>query len=99
MKILFTKDAFESLDSILHFYSEKVSEKKLSQIIENIFNRIEILVDFPHAGQIEEVLKSLNKGHRRIIAGNYKIIYRIENNIIYITDIFDTRQNTSKMKK
>jgi len=31
-------------------------------------------------------LAKLQKGHRRIIEGNFKIIYRIEDEVIYITD-------------
>ena len=47
---------------------------------------------------MEEYLRHLNLGHRRIVTDHYKIIYRIEDQVIYITDIFDTRQNPGKMK-
>jgi len=33
-----------------------------------------------------------------IVKGNYKIIYSVTNQYIYITDIFDTRQNPEKMR-
>jgi mRNA-degrading endonuclease RelE of RelBE toxin-antitoxin system len=35
--------------------------------------------------------------HRRLIVGNYKIIYLIEDDVVYISDIFDTRQDPKKM--
>lgn len=47
---------------------------------------------------LEECLQHLGKLHRRIIEGNYKIIYRVEGENIYITDIFDSRQNPDKMR-
>jgi hypothetical protein len=47
----------------------------------------------------EENLKDLKQGHRYIIQGNYKIIYRIIGDEIFITDIFDWRQNPTKMKR
>jgi len=40
----------------------------------------------------------LKEGHRRIIEGHFKIVYKIERDIIYITDFFDTRQDTGKIK-
>ena len=49
-------------------------------------------------GQREEYLEHLGQSHRRIIEGNYKIIYRIDGDMIYVTDIFDTRQDPGKMK-
>lgn len=52
----------------------------------------------PYKGQLESYLEHLNLSHRRIIEGNYKIIYRVDSNTIFITDIFDSRQDPSKMK-
>jgi plasmid stabilization system protein ParE len=52
----------------------------------------------PYIGQQEEYLEHLGKDHRRLIEGNYKIIYRVQGEDIYITDIFDSRQDPSKMK-
>jgi toxin ParE1/3/4 len=48
---------------------------------------------------VEENLADLKQGHRYIVEGNYKIIYRLIDNEIYITDIFDCRQNPTKMKR
>jgi len=36
--------------------------------------------------------------YRRLVEGHYKIIYRIEDEYIYITDIFDSCQDPDKMK-
>ena len=39
----------------------------------------------------------VNQEYRYLVSGNYKIIYKVSENIIVINDIFDTRQNTIKM--
>ncbi len=44
-------------------------------------------------GAIEALLAELGLEHRYIVEGNFKIIYRIAEETIYITDIFDTRRN------
>lgn len=52
----------------------------------------------PNKGQRGEYLQHLNQAHRKIIEGHVKIIYKVENNTIYITDFFDPRQDPAKMK-
>jgi hypothetical protein len=37
-------------------------------------------------------------GHRRLVESHYKIIYRVVGEYIYVTDIFDSRQDPDKMK-
>jgi hypothetical protein len=49
-------------------------------------------------GQEEELLKHLNQGHRYLISNHNKIIYKVENNIAYITHVFDTRQDPQEFK-
>ena len=56
------------------------------------------LLTHPRMGQKEEYLEHLGQSHRRIIENHYKIIYRVEGEIIYVTDIFDSRQDPAKMK-
>jgi hypothetical protein len=48
---------------------------------------------------LEEYLDHLGQAHRRVIEGNYKIIYKVTDDAIIVTDVFDTRQNPSKMKE
>jgi plasmid stabilization system protein ParE len=98
MKILYTAHAIESLHEALDFIAPEVSHKKLSEIRCRILDKADTLVAQPLKGQIEPHLEHLNLEHRRLIEGNYKIIYRIEGSFIYVTDIFDSRQDPSKMK-
>lgn len=60
--------------------------------------RIKILKDYKELGPIDEHLKSLNLDHRKLTEENYKIVYRIDKNVIYITDIFDSQQDPDKQK-
>jgi plasmid stabilization system protein ParE len=98
MKLFYTEQAIESLQECLDFLLPEVSLEKRLQIRDKILAKAEKLLSKPRMGQKEEYLEHLGQFHRRIIEGNYKIIYRIAGEIIYITDIFDTRQDASKMK-
>ena len=95
-EVVWTLPALEELDLIHQYYSLK-SEISADTIIENIIDRAGQLQAFPLSGQEEEILKRIKKGHRYIVEGNYKIIYRISGSIVYVTDVFDARQNPKKI--
>lgn len=98
MKVIITETAIESLEQSLKFLSPKLSKDKLETLALNLIKVSESISKNPLIGQVEYYLEDLNKGHRRLIEGHYKIIYRIDKKTIYITDIFDTRQEPKKMK-
>jgi toxin ParE1/3/4 len=98
MKLVYTEQAIESLKEALEFIAPKVSDKKLAQIRNQILDAADTLLLQPLKGQKEPYLAHLELGHRRLIEGNYKIIYRVVGDYIYITDIFDARQDPDKMK-
>jgi plasmid stabilization system protein ParE len=97
-KVFITDYAKMQLKSIYNYYKNRVSIETAKQINVKILSEIKYLAKNPLMFQIEEDLAELNLSHRRIVADNYKIIYRFEAEIVYITDIFDTRQNPDKIK-
>jgi toxin ParE1/3/4 len=97
MKLVFTNQALNSLHECLDFFPPEVPADTVNRIRDRILMKAEALLDNPHMGQREEYLEHFGKEHRRIVEGNYKIIYRVEGETIYITDIFDSRQDPSKM--
>ncbi len=98
MKILYTEQALFSLEEALNFIAPRTSHKKLIEIRDAILDAADTLLTQPLQGQTEPYLEHLNLGHRRLVVSHYKIIYRIIGEYIYITDIFDTRQDPDKMK-
>ena len=98
MKVLWTKSALASLHGIYRYYKENVSITIACKIRDNILASVSQLEKHSLIGQIEELLEDMEGGHRYIVKDNYKIIYKIQTNTIYITDIFDTRQNPDKIK-
>jgi plasmid stabilization system protein ParE len=74
-------------------------EKIANKIKKSIFTATKPIIRQPFIGAVEENLTDLKEDHRYLGEGNYKIIYRLIDNEIYITDIFDCRQNPTKMKR
>jgi len=97
MKVIFTPFAQKALDGVYAYYQRKGLGKSGRKIRAAIIRKAMILRDYPYAGQIEEFLLEENKGHRHLMESNYKVIYRIIGQVVYITDIFDTRQGPEKM--
>jgi len=97
MKIIWTDFAIENLKDIFDYYSNKANKKVAHKIRKQILASTKQLINNAKSGQIELNLKKLNQNHRYIVCGNYKVIYKIQNNKIIINDIFDGRQNPIKM--
>lgn len=100
MKVIYTDQSIESLEESLYFSINELglSPEKAALLRVKLFNRADSLGLNPNKGQREDFLKHLEEDHRRIIEGHFKIIYKVENGSIYITDFFDSRQNPEKMK-
>ncbi|UOB17063.1 type II toxin-antitoxin system RelE/ParE family toxin [Abyssalbus ytuae] len=98
MKLIYTNQAIISLEEALEFIAPKVTHEKLIEIRDKILDAADTLIEQPLQGQTEPYLEHLGLKHRRIIESHYKIIYRIIGECIYITDIFDSRQDPGTMK-
>ncbi len=84
--------------SLTELLAPKVSHEKLIEIRNQILDTADTLLSQPLKGQSEPFLEHMELDHRRLVEGHYKIIYRVEEEYIYITDIFDSRQDPDKMK-
>lgn len=100
MNIRITWWAKSCLKEIHKYYTKEASQNKATEIVDQIIKAALSLNRLPQRGRVEEDLRVLNKGHRYILEGHFKIIYRIEGDTVYITDIFNNWQNPeSKIKR
>jgi plasmid stabilization system protein ParE len=97
MQVFWSDTATETLRDIYVYYKELAGKNTAGKIKRTIFTATKQLVRYPQSGQIEENLKLLGEDHRYLIAGNYKIIYKNVNAGVLVTDVFDTRQDPSKI--
>ena len=79
MKVSWTNFALNSLHDIFAYYKENVSVIVARNIKDNILSSTRQLEQHPLSGSVEALLTDLNEGHRYLIRGNYKIIYKIQN--------------------
>ncbi len=99
MKVVYTAQSLMSLEEALRFLlAQDIPVEKVALILEDLLNKADSLAANPHKGQREPYLEHLKEGHRRIVAGHFKVIYKVDPPMVFITDFFDTRQSPGKMK-
>ena len=97
MKIVWTEFAIQNLKDIFDYYATKAGKKVAHKIRKQILESSKQLKNNPSSGPMELHLISVKRNYRSLICGNHKLIYRIVDHQIIINDVFDTRQNPSKM--
>ena len=89
-----SKSAKEDLREIVKFI-EKNNTMNSLDVLERIENRINSLKNFPErGGYVPELLKHKIKDYRQLIESPWKIIYKIDGNIVNVLIIIDSRRNT-----
>jgi plasmid stabilization system protein ParE len=99
MRVKWTKPAKARLRDIFNYYNLNASPTVAQKIVNKIVTTTRILSHNPSGGQLEYLLEERPERFRRLIAGNYKIIYWITDNEVWIATLFDTRQNPVKLRE
>jgi addiction module RelE/StbE family toxin len=87
------KTAKNDLREIIKYISNNNPMYALN-ILEKIENRINSLNRFPErGGYVPELLKNNIKDYRQLIESPWRIIYRIDNDIVNVLLIIDSRRN------
>lgn len=99
LKVFWTNFAIKELQRIFAYHSEIASIETAKRLIIGIENKTRIITTHPNSGQKEELLKDRIQVFRYLVYKNYKIIYwnNVTKTRIEIIDIFDTRQNPTKI--
>ena len=100
-KIIWSDFAETELDKIFKYYIENVSLSVAKNIVEKIILEPNKIISHPEITQIEELLIDRENDYRYLICDHYKIIYSVnqKQKLIMIADVFDTRQNPTKIKR
>lgn len=98
LEIIWTEQASIDLQEIYNYYAEKVTFSIAEKIITDIVIKTKELLKHPYVGQIERILVNRNFEYRYIVNRHWKIVYRVGENHLCITHVFDSRQSPSKLK-
>ena len=94
MNVIWTKGAIQNLKNIFDYYEMEAGKKVAFKITKKIKLRASRLKDFPNLGRVE---KEFGNRYRSIKSDNYRIFYKIDDQI-YIMLVFDMRRNPVDLK-
>jgi len=99
VKVVVLPQALERMRRTLELVYPDAGDLVRDRIIDRVFDHIGLLARYPGLGQPEPDLASLGLGHRRLIVGHFKVIYRIDGELVVVLDIFDSRRDPVTMRK
>jgi len=99
MKVIWTNEAIQDTKSIFNYYKFRASIKVAKSIKDKILASTKSINKQTRKGRFEELLSHKNEEYRYLLTGNYKVIYKIIEEDIYIMKVFDCRRNPEIIKK
>ena len=100
LNVSWTQFAENKLEDIFEYYKFKAGVRIAQALVDGIIDSSLTLEFNAFGGQREELLSDRIQDFRYLVFKNYKIIYWIDEpqNTVFISNIFDTRQNPDKLK-
>ena len=101
LEVYWTRLAENKLDDIFIYYETTVNNSIAKKLVTGIIDKTIGIENNPYIGQKELLLEKYEQKFRYLAYKNYKIIYwiNLEKGRIEIANVFDTRQNPSKMEE
>lgn len=101
LEVYWTQFAEDKLTDIFEYYHYNAGVKVAQNLVNGIIDESLKLRTNPFIGQKEDLLLNRVQEYRYLVFNNYKIIYWIDdiNKMIFVSHVFDTRQNPIKMDR
>lgn len=101
MKLNWSKFSLLQLYKIEDYFTFKADKNVAEKIVLAIIEAALYLEKHPELGTLEANLSNNKNEYRSLITNFYKIIYYLDKDakLIQISDVFDTRQNPTKLKR
>jgi len=97
VKVVVLPNALERYRRTLDLVYAEASREVLDRLTDRVFDHIGLLARYPGLGALDPQLQDLNMGHRRLVVGNFKVVYRVDGDTVLVVDIFDARRDPREM--
>jgi plasmid stabilization system protein ParE len=98
-RIEWSERAKSQLREISRYYKLNADDKVAQKIVVQIIASTRILHLNPLGAQCELLLEDRSEGFRRLISGNYKIVYFVDSDAVWIVAVFDSRRDPVKLRR
>jgi plasmid stabilization system protein ParE len=94
MEIRWEPRALAAVEQAIDYRREVAGKWSALRLKNRIIKTAGRLAAHPQMGPVESNLKGLSHSYRSVVADkNFKLIYRIEGDVVYISALFDCRRN------
>ena len=93
MRVIWDDDASEKLVNALEYGRNTFGERVMKKFYARILEYEKLLQSNPGMGKKETLLEKEPEGYRSLVVHpNYKLVYYVDGDTIYIVDLWDTRR-------
>jgi len=93
-KTYWTVTSEKDINDIIDYFLNKEEIKIAKHALQKIKKSVDRLSLFPHSGRIVPELKHFSiLIYREVIIENWRVIYKVNNRVIYIMAVIDSRRN------
>jgi len=96
-KVIWNKSAIDSLNEIIDYIIENQSINAGYNVYTNIKERAELLIMSPKQGRVVPEIKLYTDMYREVFYKYWRIIYRVENDLVKILLIIDVRMDLEEL--
>ena len=98
MRYKITKPAQEAFTRIYDIFFEFAGQRNADKIADRVDERLNTLLKHPYSGHPEKLLADRKREYRAVtINDNYRMIYYVSRNTIWIVDFWDRRHDPAKL--
>ena len=98
MRSIISDQAKQQIRLIAKYIRKEFGKKRRNEFMQEVRQTRHLIEKSPNIGSVEPLLEELPTLYRSyVMNGLNKIIYRIEDDTIYIVDFWDVRQNPSTL--
>ena len=98
MQFRITKPAQKAFQKIYDIFFEFAGKRHADEMVDRVDDRLKILMKQPLAGHPETLLSNRSRDYRAIsINKNYRMIYYVSKNVIWVVDFWDRRNNPANL--
>jgi len=92
-QIIWTEPALDNLNDIAEYIAVS-NIYAAKQLVDNLFNKVQRLEQFPESGRIPEEIEKLN--YREVVVNPCRVFYKIEGNSVYILHVLRQERDLRK---
>lgn len=92
-QIIWTEPALDNLNDIAEYVAVS-NIYAAKQLVDNVFNRVQRLEQFPESGRIPEEIETLN--YREVVVNPCRVFYKIEEDSVYILHVLRQERDLRK---